>query len=133
MEIAFAVMEKGEPMAEYVNEDKNEDKLIIFKNGTESDFSVGVGIVFRKSGIYEISINDKTTTVTKMAKRKTGHWIYSEDDGQDGWYCSECEGFVPWDYGYYGLDGIDFIEDYKVCPFCDAKMISHTGERREGN
>ena len=59
-------------MAEYVNEDKNEDKLIIFKNGTESDFSVGVGIVFRKSGIYEISVNDKTTTVTKVSGRKTG-------------------------------------------------------------
>lgn len=49
-------------MAEYVNEDKS----IIIKNETDSDFNVGVGIVFRKSGIYEISINDKTTTVTKV-------------------------------------------------------------------
>lgn len=49
-------------MAEYINEDKS----IIIKNETDSDFNVGVGIVFRKSGIYEISINDKTTTVTKV-------------------------------------------------------------------
>lgn len=54
-------------MAEYVNE----NKPIIFKNETDSDFNVGVGIVFRKSGIYEISINDKTTTVTKILERKT--------------------------------------------------------------
>lgn len=61
------------------------------------------------------------------AERKTGKWIYGEKDGQDGWYCSECEGFIPWDYDYYGLNNIDFIKDFKTCPFCDSKMISYTG------
>lgn len=60
-------------------------------------------------------------------KRKNGRWIYGENDGQDGWYCSECGGFVPWDYDYYGLDNIDFIKDFKTCPRCDARMISYTG------
>ncbi|MBR3170309.1 MAG: hypothetical protein IKF22_03535 [Lachnospiraceae bacterium] len=60
-------------------------------------------------------------------ERKTGRWIYGENDGQDGWYCSECKGFIPWDYDFYGLNNIDFIKDFKTCPFCDSKMISCTG------
>lgn len=60
-------------------------------------------------------------------ERKKGEWIYGEKDGQDGWYCSECKGFIPWDYDYYGLNDIDFIKDFKTCPFCDSKMISCTG------
>ena len=67
-------------------------------------------------------------------ERKKGKWIYGENDGQDGWYCSECGCFVPWDYDYYGLDNIDFIKDFKTCPRCDARMISYTGmEEGEGN
>lgn len=62
-----------------------------------------------------------------IEERKTGKWIYGEKDGQDGWYCSECKGFIPWDYDYYGLNNIDFIKDFKTCPFCDSKMISYTG------
>jgi len=65
-------------------------------------------------------------------ERNKGEWIYGEDDGQDGWYCSECNGFVPWDYEYYGLENIDFIDDFKVCPFCEADMISRTGADMRG-
>lgn len=65
--------------------------------------------------------------------RKKGKWIYGEKSGQDGWYCSECGGFIPWDYVFYGLDNIDFIEEFKTCPFCDSKMVSYTGaDMREG-
>ena len=69
---------------------------------------------------------------TIKPERKTGRWIYGENDGQDGWYCSECNGFVPWDYKYYGLENIDFIDDFKVCPFCEADMISRTGADMRG-
>lgn len=62
------------------------------------------------------------------AERPKGEWVYGENDGQDGWYCSACGFFVPWDYEYYGLDNIDFIADYHTCPKCDAKMLKHTGE-----
>lgn len=70
-------------------------------------------------------------------ERKKGEWIYGENDGQDGWYCSECEFFIPWDYSYYGLNNIDFIRDFHTCPHCDAKMLSYTGKtsaemRQEG-
>lgn len=67
-------------------------------------------------------------------KRKKGKWIYGEKSGQDGWYCSECGGFIPWYYDFYGIDNIDFIEDFKTCPFCDSKMVSYTGaDMKEGN
>lgn len=60
-------------------------------------------------------------------ERPKGEWVYGENDGQDGWYCSACGFFVPWDYEYYGLDNIDFIADYHTCPKCDAKMLRYTG------
>ena len=31
------------------------------------------------------------------AEPRKGKWIYGEDDGQDGWFCSECGRFIPWD------------------------------------
>ena len=64
-------------------------------------------------------------------ERPQGEWIYGEDDcGQDGWFCSECNFFVPWYYQYYEKD-IDFIRDYKVCPHCLAEMVTYTGKDRD--
>lgn len=62
-------------------------------------------------------------------ERPTGWWIYGEKDCQDGWYCSKCKFFIPWDYDYYGLNNIDFICDYHTCPHCDAKMLTYTGAK----
>ena len=54
-----------------------------------------------------------------------GKWIYGENEyGQDGWTCSECEFFEPWDY----KDDINFIEAYRFCPHCGSRMTSYTGE-----
>ena len=64
-------------------------------------------------------------------ERKTAEWIYGENGGQDGWYCSKCGLFIPWDYEYYGLDNIDFIADFHTCPKCDRKMLKYTGMRGE--
>lgn len=77
--------------------------------------------------IYAPAIKGLRALPSAQPERKTGQWIYGEKDGQDGWYCSECKGFIPWDYDYYGLNNIDFIKDFKTCPFCDSKMISYTG------
>lgn len=62
-------------------------------------------------------------------ERKNGEWIYGENGGQDGWFCSECGFFVPWYYEYYGLNNIDFIADFHTCPKCDSKMLKYTGMR----
>lgn len=69
--------------------------------------------------------------VVQTEKRPTGEWIYGEDDcGQDGWFCSECDFFVPWYYEYYEKD-IDFIREYKACPHCLAEMVTYTGKDRD--
>ena len=54
-------------------------------------------------------------------KRKTGRWIYGEHDVTmcDGYHCSECGFFVPWDYK---RKFIDFIKDYNFCPNCGSPM-----------
>lgn len=67
----------------------------------------------------------------KNEGRPQGEWIYGEDDcGQDGWFCSKCDFFVPWYYQYYGKD-IDFIREYKACPHCLAEMVTYTGKDRD--
>lgn len=85
----------------------------------------------RPSAIDEI-LNRLNALPSAEPERKKGNWIYGENDGQDGWYCSECKGFIPWDYDFYGLNNIDFIKDFKTCPFCDSKMISYTGSENKG-
>lgn len=63
--------------------------------------------------------------------RPQGEWYYGEDEcGQDGWFCSECNFFVPWYYQYYEKD-INFIREYKACPHCLAEMITYTGKDRD--
>ena len=53
---------------------------------------------------------------------KHGRWIYGEDEiGRDGIFCSECEHFVPWCYGYYD-ESDDLINDNSRCPNCGARM-----------
>ncbi len=74
---------------------------------------------------------DEQPTIKAEPERKTAEWIYGENGGQDGWYCSKCGLFIPWDYEYYGLDNIDFIADFHTCPKCDRKMLKYTGMRGE--
>ena len=58
-------------------------------------------------------------SIIPSAERK-GEWIYCEDDeGQDGYRCSECGFFVPW---YYDYEDSNYILDYKACPHCLARM-----------
>lgn len=51
-----------------------------------------------------------------------GEWEYCEDEIAnyvDGYKCSYCGFFVPWDYEH---KFINFIEDYNFCPSCGARM-----------
>lgn len=51
-----------------------------------------------------------------------GKWVYGEDstaDCVDGYRCSQCGFFVPWDYNH---KLIDYINDYAYCPNCGARM-----------
>lgn len=49
-----------------------------------------------------------------------GEWIYGEDENMvDGYRCSQCGFFEPWDYKYRS---INFIQQFRFCPSCGAKM-----------
>lgn len=45
--------------------DANES--VVFVNNTDSSFEVGAGIIFRKSGLYEVSVVGNRITVTKVS------------------------------------------------------------------
>ena len=62
-------------MAEFIRTEEkvvNVGEPVIFENNTDSDFSVSTAIVFRKSGLYDVSIVGRRTIVSKVAERKTG-------------------------------------------------------------
>ena len=81
--------------------------------------------------IYRVQMNSKGmpnfATAVEVADRPQGEWIYCEDDdGQDGYRCSECGFFVPW---YYDYEDSNYILDYKACPHCLARMKGADDER----
>lgn len=59
-------------MIEYIGEEKvvNKDEPLIFENKTDSTFDVGAGIIFRKSGLYEVLIVGNKTIVSKVSDYK---------------------------------------------------------------
>ena len=65
-------------------------------------------------------------TVDAMPVRHA-KWIYGEDCVAmcDGYRCSNCGFFVPWDYQH---KFISYIEEYNYCPNCGARMDA---ERKE--
>ena len=84
---------------------------IIFENKTGSSFDVNVGVIFHKSGIYEVSIMGNRTIVSKVGDRKIGYWKkdYRFRILQSYSYiCSEC--------------GKHHKEKYPYCPSCGSKM-----------
>ena len=102
-------------MAEFISSGKNDvGESIIFENKTNSSFEVSAGIVFHKSGLYEVSIIGNKTIVSKAMQRKKGEWIQKPNIYGVA-YCSECD---------YEL----LTNDTNFCPNCGAMMI---GERNE--
>ena len=78
-------------MAEFIGEkDKNINigEPVVFENKTDSAFEVSAGVVFHKSGIYEVSVLKNKTIVSKVTERKKGEWI---DEGDPlTLRCSKC-------------------------------------------
>ena len=66
--------------------------------------------------------SEAVKALEELEKRGEGKWVYGEDftaDCVDGYRCSQCGFFVPWDYNH---KLIDYINDYAYCPNCGAKM-----------
>ena len=52
--------------------------------------------------------------------QKHGKWIYAENEnGDDGYYCTNCHGHIKWNYK---SEKIDYIQKYIYCPNCGARM-----------
>lgn len=100
-----------------------------YVHGYIDEIRNGVIIIRNKGGYF--GTEPEEVFPSARPERKTAEWIYGENGGQDGWYCSKCGLFIPWDYEYYGLDNIDFIADFHTCPKCDRKMLKYTGMRGE--
>lgn len=66
-------------------------------------------------------LEDLPTAPPTIEPRAKGEWAYGEHDDTmwDGYRCSHCGFFVPWDYSHVF---IDFIKDYHFCPSCGADM-----------
>ena len=70
----------------------------------------------------EFGISTVSTMPTIQPEPQEGKWVYGEDstaDCVDGYRCSRCGFFVPWDYNH---KLINYINDYAYCPKCGAKM-----------
>ena len=91
------------------------DDSIIFKNNTKDTFNVGVGIIFHKSGLYHVVVDNKCTSVTEESERKKGKWIEHHKPytwmGYAYWTCSECG---------FGDDDNKIRSNF--CPNCGADM-----------
>lgn len=113
-------------MAEFTGSNEKDISIgepIVFENKTECKFEVCAGVVFHKSGVYEVSILGNRTIVSEVPKRKTGEWIEydSDEDKYDVIKCPCCKHTFTVD-AYHWTD-IGFVkDDFKFCPNCGAKM-----------
>ena len=107
-------------MAEFIRPEEkvvNVGEPVIFENNTDSDFSVSAAIVFRKSGLYDVSIVGRRIIISKVAERKTGHWIKWGNRVK----CDQC--------------AITNRYSKPFCPNCGARMLlskpCERGEKHE--
>lgn len=89
-----------------------EKEPIIFENRTNFNFDVQMGIVFHKSGIYEVTITRGKTSVSKITGPKNGKWIrVCEGKSIKCSCCSE-------EFNYIS----EYINYWNYCPNCGADM-----------
>ena len=82
-------------------------------NGADDYYSISANQIAKK--VKELPTLDVVSV--RYAK-----WIYGEDRVAmcDGYRCSNCGFFVPWDYQH---KFISYIEEYNYCPSCGAMMV----------
>lgn len=88
------------------------DEPITFENKTDTVFNVSCGIVFRKSGLYRVSIVGRHMSVAVEPEQRIGRWI----DDEFGSKCSCCGIHTH-------LDKFDRPMKFKYCSMCGAKMV----------
>ena len=100
---------------------KHEDVVQMLVDVIEQiEEKAGFEIVDRPMGWESVRDYAEEVVSDMPSAENKGEWIYCEDDeGQDGYRCSECGFFVPW---YYGHEDINYIYKYHACPSCMAMM-----------
>ena len=102
-------------VSELINNEKKVIKVgepIIFENKTSTPYDVSAGIVFRKSGIYEIMVTENITSVSKIANLTTGQWVKKNETIK----CSNCE------HSTWSMSFEHIVRNFNYCPYCGAKM-----------
>lgn len=85
---------------------------VFFENKTDSNYEVSAGIIFKKSGVYEVSIAGNRTCVTKVTERKSGKWINHRNvNGLNIVDCDQCGHSIQW---------FDGDETPKYCCMCGS-------------
>lgn len=91
---------------------------ITFENKTDTDFGVSCGVVFRKNGLYRVSVDGQRTSVSIEPERKKGRWIerWHENKHVIGdMACSVC--------------GAQMLLTFpRFCPHCGAEMRGEEDE-----
>lgn len=99
-------------MAEFIGSEEKvieADESVTFENITDSDFEVSTGIIFHKSGLYNVSIVGRRTIISKVAEQKRGKWITNlYAFGEDRYGCDQCRHTA--------------LHCYDFCPNCGADM-----------
>lgn len=89
-------------MADFIRTEEkvvNVGEPVVFENNTDSDFSVSAAVVFRKSGLYDVSIVGRRTIISKLPEiirckdckhrpiEKYGEIMPPKEDGWDDLKC----------------------------------------------
>lgn len=103
MEIAFAVMEKGEPMSDLISRQAAIDAIEILLEQSEDDEHDKTW-----NNAIRGSINAVKHHVPSAQPQRTGRWI----DGK----CNRCGTHAP----YWAMASTYYLSEY--CPHCGARM-----------
>lgn len=57
---------------------------------------------------------------------KTGHWVAIDEEPHEVWECDHCGFEID---GSGCIDPYDYLDTYKFCPNCGAKMVGDGNER----
>lgn len=110
-------------MSKFINKEEivNIGDPVIFENNTDSDFEVSVGIIFYKSGVYNVSIEGNKTIVSNVGKSKIGKWINKKYYFENCY--AECDQCHKQTRGITEDGGFGFhYSFYNFCPNCGVKM-----------
>ena len=100
----------GEPISVGV------DEPITFENKTDTAFDVDCGIVFRKSGLYRVSIVVRHTSVAVEPERK-GKWLPDNTNYiTPHFVCSACGMSQK-------VETVMYKPIWAFCPRCGARMM----------